>query len=253
MKLYPILLSFAAGLVTSSAQQVSPSHDDDPVLDAIQEFNSRRSDKPNEVMVVLDPVGQPTAPVTQAPEQKPLPAEEPSDAEPVQITGRHFKTAPAEDHLPALEGLVVRVEKFQQSGSPVDPSTIKLLAPFPAKALAPAPAGWKLDVSDSAPPFSREVELADGAKVALTIRPHVLIPDSDGAEIFTIKEPGYDDTLGYAQTSTVGAILSNSIRQLEDDSKELGAAIDSLQQLLISLPKPPEPEPTPPPAPSRKK
>jgi hypothetical protein len=123
---------------------------------------------------------------------------------------------------------------------------VKLLAPFPAKPLAQAPAGWRLDASDSAPPFTREVEISPGSKITLTIRPHLLIPDADGAEVFTISEPGYENALGYQQTATVGAILSNSIRQLDEESKQLGTAIDNLQQLLVSLPKPaPQPEPQP--------
>ena len=106
--------------------------------------------------------------------------------------------------------------------------------------------------SDSAPPFTREVELATGSKITLTIRPHLLVPEADGANVFAIPEPGYDNPLGYQQTATVGAILSNSIRRLDEDSKQLGTAIDSLQQLLISLPKP-EPQPEAKPANLRKK
>jgi hypothetical protein len=110
--------------------------------------------------------------------------------------------------------------------------------------------------SENATPFTRKVEVARGSEVTLTIRPHLLVPDADGANVFSISEPGYDRSVGYEQTATVGAILSNSIRQLEDDSKHLGNAIDSLQQLLISLPKPelqPQPVELAKPAPVRKK
>ncbi len=135
------------------------------------------------------------------------------------------------------DGLAVRVEKLQTGTGVINPSQVKLLAPFPAKPLASAPAGWHLDPSDSAPPITREVEIAPGTRITLNIRPHLLVPDADGAETFAILEPGYDSTLGYRQSATVGAILSSSIRQLEDDSKRLGTAIDNLQQILISLPK----------------
>jgi hypothetical protein len=57
-----------------------------------------------------------------------------------------------------------------------------------------------------------------------------------------VAEPGFDPALGYRQNTTVGAVLSRSIRQLDEDSKNLGAAIDNLQQLLVSLPRQ-EPEP----------
>ena len=66
--------------------------------------------------------------------------------------------------------------------------------------------------------------------------------------MFTISEPGFDPSLGYQQTSTVGSILANSIRQLDEDAKQLGNAIDNLQQLLVSLPKP---EPAPPTEPAK--
>ena len=126
------------------------------------------------------------------------------------------------------------------------------LAPFPAKPLAPPPAGWHLEASRDAPPFTREVELSPGKKVTLTIRPHLLVPDADGVNAFAVSEPGFDSTLGYTQDATVGAILSQSIRQLDEDSKQLGAVIDNLQQLLVSLPKP-EPEPAAEPTPKKKR
>ena len=133
-------------------------------------------------------------------------------------------------------GIAVRVEEMHTGQGVINPSEVKLRAPFPAKPMAPAPAGWRLDASDSAPPFSREIEISAGTKITLSIRPHLLVPDSDGSEVFDVPDPGYDNTLGYQQTATVGAILSNSIRQHEDESKQLGGAIDKLQQLLISLP-----------------
>ena len=74
-----------------------------------------------------------------------------------------------------------------------------------------------------------------------------------------MPEPGFDASLGYRQNATVGTILSRSISQMEDDSMELGAAIDQLQQILISLPKPepraepaPDPQPAPKPEPKAK-
>ena len=68
---------------------------------------------------------------------------------------------------------------------------------------------------------------------------------------FSVPEPGFDPALGYRQNATVGAVLARSIRQLDEDSRDLGNAIDKLQQLLVSLPKPEPaaeiipPEPTP--------
>lgn len=241
MNVHPAILAVAIlGSPFATAQNVSEEPQVDPVLDAIQEFQNRDQSKPNEVSVVLPP-----------PEE----AESKSNASesPVLVTGKPPEAAVAPEEPAAPEkGLAVRVEKMQAGKGSIDPSQVKLLAPFPAKPLQQAPAGWRLDASDSAPPFTREVEIASGSKITLTIRPHLLIPDSDGSSVFTISEPGYDNALGYQQTATVGAILSNSIRQLDEDSQQLSASIDRLQQLLISLPKP-EPQQEIKPANLRKK
>lgn len=251
MKARPVIaiLSILAS-VCSVAQNVKEEPPEDPVLDAIQKFNNRDKGKPNEVSVILDDAAPKPADVQDLPSDK-----EPSPEAAVLVTGKPPEGAdvvlPAgeevadavaidpEEESPAPEnGLAVRVERLQTGKGTIDPSKVKLLAPFPAKPLAAAPAGWHLDSSETAPPFTREVEISPGSKITLTIRPHLLVPDADGAQVFGIQEPGYDNSLGYQQTATVGAILSNSIRQLDEDSKQLGNAIDRLQQLLVSLPKP---------------
>ncbi len=265
----------ALGSIFANAQNVSEDPKADPVLDAISGFNNRDKEKPNEVTVVLDPVGEPPAPVAkEEPKPAPQPEEKIMPLEPVLVTGTPpegagiVKIPPPETAGPAAaavpveeppkpqQGLAVRIEKLRTGNALIDPKQIKLLAPFPAKPLSQPPVGWHLVASENAVPFTRKVEVASGSEVTLTIRPHLLVPDADGATVFSISEPGYEGSLGYEQTATVGAILSNSIRQLEDESKQLGNAINSLQQLLISLPKP-QPEPLPvemaKPAPVRKK
>lgn len=220
-----------------AGQNVVEEPKPDPLLDAIQDLSTTDRETPAEAGPVTADTGNttPSAPVLVT--GKP-PEEAVADPTPVVIPEETIVTAPDEEAPKPENGLVVRVEKLHAGKGAVDPSKVKLLAPFPAKPLAPAPAGWRLDVSESAPPFTREVEIASGSKITLTIKPHVLVPDADGANVFTISEPGYDNSLGYQQASTVGAILANSVRQLDDDSKRLGTAIDNLQQLLISLPKP---------------
>lgn len=234
----------------AAAQNVTENPAPDPVLEAIQEFKNRDKETAGEVPAA-EPSATPPAPVNAEPASP-----EPSAA--VLVTGKSPETsvpeaAPQEpvtvvEEAPKpTDGLTVRVEKLHTGTGTVDPSMVKLLAPYPAKPLSQAPAGWRLDTSDSAPPLTREVELSPGSKITLTIRPHLLVPDADGANVFTISEPGFDPALGYHQTATVGAILANSIRQLDEDSKQLGNAIDNLQQLLVSLPKP-EPAPVAEPA-----
>ena len=137
-------------------------------------------------------------------------------------------------------GLTVRIEQVHSGKGTIDVSQIKLRAPFPAKALAQAPQGWHFDASNNASLYRHDVEIAEGSKITLTIQPHVLVPDSDGRDVFSIAEPGYEADLGYQQISTIGAIVANSVSQLDEDAQKIGVAIDDLQQLLISLPKPVE-------------
>ena len=147
--------------------------------------------------------------------------------------------------------LTVQVETLQTGSGTVDPKSVTLLAPFPAKALAAIPPGWRLDASASAPPFIRKVELAPGTHITLKIRPHLLVP---AATAFALSEPGFDPALGYSQAQTVSAILANSIQQLDADAKQLGTAIELLQQLVSSLPHPaPPPQPPATPTPPSKR
>ncbi len=245
MKLHlPVIAMGILGALVVHAQNVVEEPTPDPVLDAIHDFNTRDKSKPAEISVVLEPEAAnsisaeskqgPSSPVPGKPPEPSNQTQEPADKDSVAIS-------PDEQSPKPENGLAVRVEKLHVGKGTIDPSKVKLLAPFPAKPLAQAPAGWRLDASETAPPFTREVELAPGSKITLNIRPHLLVPDADGAQVFSISEPGYDNALGYQQTATVGAILSNSIQRLDEESKQLGTAIDSLQQLLISLPKPESP------------
>lgn len=221
------IFAITAG-VSALAQQ-------DRVPSGLRPLSSKEPGKANEVTVVLDP---PTADVEKE--------ERPRAALPPLIENADSLPAPEKDQEPSIrppvlvgkkQDVIVRVEKLQTPTGPVDPGDVQLLAPFPAKLPGAVPKGWKLDSSGSAPPFTREVEISPGSKITLNIRPHVLIPDADGSTTFSVQEPGYESSLGYQQKETVSAILSKSIQQLEDDSKQMGDAIDQLQQLLVSLPK----------------
>lgn len=249
------------GSPCARAQVAAPKSPPSPVLEVIRKFNEQKAAKPNEVTVILDPVGsspaanRPAAPAAPAdPATTAATAIPPADS-PSVVTTPPADSPPAATIPPASiepsaskppPGVAVHVENLQRGTGMIDPTQVKLHAPFPAKPITPAPAGWLLQPSESAPPFTRVVELSPGNPITLTVRPHLLVPVTDDATVFMVPEPGFEPALGYRQNATVGAILARSIRQLDDDSKDLGTAIDQLQQILVSLPKaPPQPEPRP--------
>lgn len=135
------------------------------------------------------------------------------------------------------KGVEVSVTQLKGGEVVTDDAKVKLFAPFPAKPLMKAPSGWKIEPSAQAPSFVRDVKLLSGKTIAVTIRPHVLVPDVDAKDAVSVMEPGFDPAKGYQQPSTVGAILGRSTQQLENDSAELGVALDQLQQMLLALPK----------------
>lgn len=152
-----------------------------------------------------------------------------------------------EEARPEPEGVTVTVEPGSAGASAVDAASVKLLAPFPAKPLAAPPAGWRLEHPKEVPAFVREVPLPNGTKISLSIRPHLLVPDADGANVIAVKEPGYEPALRYAQTGTMSAVLSGSLERLDEDSRKMSEAVERLGQLLSSLPSPevPPAAPTP--------
>lgn len=141
-----------------------------------------------------------------------------------------------EPTVPEPEGVSVRVEPGTANVPTVAGSDVRLLAPFPAKPLFPPPAGWRLEHPESVPAFVREVALENGSRISLAIRPHLLVPDSDGDRVLAVTEPGFDASRQYAQTGTVGAVLADSIEGLDGNSKRLGEVLGQLEQLLGSLP-----------------
>lgn len=262
MKSCPILLislfSLCAFLPVSAQQLKAPGTPADPVAAAIEAFHRNKKNHPNEVSVVLPPPDEP------APQNDPAPEKTPADSndKPVLVTGTppenaqlvHPPSPLSPSHAPQKkDNLIVRVEKVKTGEGLIDPRKVEIAAPFPAKPIGTPPPGWKLENPAEITPVLREIPLSPDAKIHLNIRPHVLVPESDGLSAFAIREPGYDPAAGYEQTATVGAILSRSLRQMEDDAKQLGQVIDQLEQLVISLPKPPDPASAEPPQPARRK
>lgn len=177
------------------------------------------------------------------------------DGIPVLVTGKHpgihgldAFDEESEPVVPEPEGVSVSVEPGEGGHSRVNASEVKLLAPFAAKPLFQPPAGWRLEHPESVPAFVREVPLANGTRISLSIRPHLLVPDADGDQVLSVNEPGYEPALRFAQTGTMGAVLSESVERMEEDSIKVGAALDRLSQLLASLPSaeaPPGPDESP--------
>lgn len=260
------LLLLGTPLLAQDAKQA-----EDPIEAAIRAFNSRDKSEPNEITVVLPPPEKTKDDTPKEPEATNAgpPAENQNENKPdAAAPGTDRPSTPAEAEKPVLvtgkppagsqliditdvpivpgdappaeneptKGLEVHVQNLQSGDGKVDTSKVKLLAPFPAKPLSKAPAGWRLETSKDAPPFQHQVELSPGRKITLSIHPHLLVPDANGSDQFAVAEPGFNASLGYGQSDTVGACLNESIQQLETDSKKLGAAIDQLQQILASLP-----------------
>ena len=265
---FPILWTLCASLNAQTAEpDIVPEVDPKEVHRAIEEFNrsreSTKEGKANEVTVVLDPPSDTPKAIQEnvgtAAADGDSSAANSATEKPLLVTGK-----PQQDHqtttiddatvtAPAVEaadsmgpldhekpGLEVRVESIRKGNGEIDAEQISLKTNFPPKPLAEAPSGWTLARSDDAPEYQRSVELQPGTTISLSIRPHVLEPTTDGATTFAVREPGFATSKAYLQTETVGAILSKSVTQLDEDSKKIGRVIEDLHQILASLPKPDE-------------
>ncbi|MES2981985.1 MAG: hypothetical protein V4727_06700 [Verrucomicrobiota bacterium] len=266
------ILSLAFGLISSAhAQDANPESipDAEKIQKAIEEFNRSRKEKPNEVTVVLPPPDEPVAPRAIAVEEEAKP-EDSETKKPVLVSGKPPETT--EDETPEPEELkpeeprpeeptpeeiviektpaapAVRVESIRAGTGKIDPKNIQIKSSFPTKALAEPPNGWKLETTDKASPFSRQVEIKPGIFIALEINPHILSPVADGEKTFAVTEPGYDPLKGYQQDHTVANILESSITQLDQDALKMGNALSELHRLLASLPKPETPVSNTPPS-----
>lgn len=230
MKTLPTFLCLAGSLL---GQDIAPKDGErDPVLTALLddsefiEITDVELDEaePSEPVLVT---GNPPSDAEVLPSEEPQGADEPESE---LSASQETEDPPAEP-----KGVQVEVEGGTTT-STFKADQIRLLAPFPAKPLGPPPAGWELEHPKDVPMLSEKVRLANGSELVLSIRPHVLVPTADGSNTFALSEPGFDSTEGYAQTKTVGAILADSIHQLDNQGKRLGAASRRLSELLDSLP-----------------
>jgi hypothetical protein len=225
MKALRPLLACAVLTAPVHAQDIAPKDSErDPLLSALE--GGMDEDMPS-VTVDIRSTAEPMVP------------EDAGKAVEVKGTLQEEGLAPEEAEAPPAppepEGVTVSVEPGSGSG-PVDAKSVKLLAPFPAKPLAAPPAGWRLEHPKDLPAFTREVPLSNGTRIQLSIRPHLLVPDADGAQVVAVNEPGFEPDKRYAQTATTAAVLATSLERLDEDSRKMSEAIDRLEQLLGSLP-----------------
>ena len=215
------------GALPLAAQDIAPKDSErDPVLTALLEETTEVA--PDSLAADLEPPVLVTGnPPDEAELLDPDHTAEPTADEP----------EPPADEPSAARGVNVEVVGGNNAQR-IDAAEVKLLAPFPAKPLSEPPAGWKIVQPEGAPAFSETVELANGTRLDLSIRPHLLVPDADGSQVFALSEPGFDAALGYAQTDTVGSVLADSIRELDRNGERLDKAARRLSELLDSLPAP---------------
>lgn len=245
--LRPLTTCLALTLAAATAQDIAPKDSErDPMISALTE-GFEDEDIPS-VTVDISATDS-----TLIDEEAPDPPAEESDAP--ESAEEAAAEAPEEEEPPAPpepEGVTVNVEPGKDGAAKVDAAAIKLLAPFAAKPLFQAPAGWRLEHPDDVPAFVEKVPLANGTTISLSIRPHVLVPDANGEDVLAVTEPGYDPALRYAQTGTMSAVLSASVERMEEDSVKMSEALERLGQLLGSLPAAPEAPPAKEPSPVKK-
>lgn len=231
-------------LAAASAQDIAPKDSErDPMISALTE-GFEEEDIPS-VTVDISATGSDLvdeeSPVPVPEEDGAAPADEEAVPEPPDAESPEEQEEPPAP--PEPEGVMVNVEPGKDGSAKVDASAVKLLAPFAAKPLFQAPAGWRLEHPDDVPAFVEKVPLANGTTISLSIRPHVLVPDANGEDVLAVSEPGYDPALRYAQTGTMSAVLSASVERMEEDSLKMSEALERLGQLLGSLPAAPEAPP----------
>lgn len=241
-------LALTLTLAAATAQDIAPKDSErDPMLSALTE-GFEDEDIPS-VTVDISATDSESALIG---EEVPEAASEEGDSP---ESGEEAAEEAPEEEPPAPpepEGVTVNVEPGKDGSTKVDAAAVKLLAPFAAKPLFQAPAGWRLEHPDDVPAFVEKVPLANGTTISLSIRPHVLVPDANGEDVLAVTEPGYDPALRYAQTGTMSAVLSASVERMEEDSVKMSEALERLGQLLGSLPAAPEAPPAKEPSPVKK-
>jgi hypothetical protein len=132
-------------------------------------------------------------------------------------------------------------EKKSDPGESIDGPAIKGTAPTgesvlvversTPKIVGIVPSGWKIVPLEGARIESDPIEIRPGLSSVITLSPYKLVPDPKQAP-YTVKEPGFDPSLGNRQNNTVEAILSNYTREEQKLDEKLGSVIDQLRTAL---------------------
>ena len=224
-----LILTLSCSGLTHGQEVDESTPEHDPVLKSILEDDSSEPSY--------------AEPLADAPDENseitPDETDEPDD-DPLLVTGKPPEDVPEllvapENQQPAAEGVEVEVAPGQHKVQ-VKSDQIDIVAPFPAKLLASPPAGWKVIHPDHTPEKTQSITLSNDQTIELAIRPHLLVPDADGAKIFALHEPGFDPADGYNQHDTIGSVLADSIHQLDRQDARLSEAATRLSELLDSLP-----------------
>jgi hypothetical protein len=102
------------------------------------------------------------------------------------------------------------------------------------KIVGVVPTGWKVVPLEQIKINSEPIETRPGVSSVISLSAYKLVPDSKLAP-FAFKEPGFDPALGLHQANTVGAILSNYIREEQKLDEKLGSVIDQIRTVLNQL------------------
>jgi hypothetical protein len=141
----------------------------------------------------------------------------------------------------ATRAFAAEAEKKADTIKSVDSPTITARAPTgesvvamertSPKVVGLIPPGWKVVPLEQIKINSDPIEIRTGLSSVISLSPYKLVPDPKLA-LFAFKEPGFDPTLGIHQTNTVGAILSNYIREEQKLDEKLGSVIDQIRTVL---------------------
>lgn len=121
--------------------------------------------------------------------------------------------------------------------APAVHADVSLYEPYQPKLVGTLPAGWKLELLNTAQIAKTQVKLESGETVTLSIAPYEIKPDLTIAKGIYFVEPGFDPRYGNQQTTTIGAILTSQIEQTRLNIARLQSANDGLANVLAEAKK----------------